>query len=142
MLNWGCTTQTVLNSVTLQQRKALRIMSFKDDLFPHNQLFSNFKILELEKCHKLSLSKLYWKLRNNFLPECINDILLPPRSANLPDRTTNDVHNFVPKYRTLVKARFVTNVAPQLWGQIPKEIKEKTTLKSFSYHLRCLLIDD
>ena len=139
ILNWGCTTQTVLNSIALLQRKALRIMSFKDDFYPCSQLFSDLNLLELEKSLALSLSKLSWKLVNKLLPSSIVDILMHHRSSLLPNRIRNFGYNFVPKYRTLVKARFISNRAPSIWGKIPSDIKERKTLKSFTNKLKPLL---
>ena len=40
ILNWSCTTQAVLNSISSCQRKVLRIMSFKNDLYSCDKLFS------------------------------------------------------------------------------------------------------
>ena len=139
ILNWSCAPQRVLNSVSAFQRKALRIMSFKDDYYPCDQLFNDFGILNVAKCIKLSLSKISWKLKNKMLPSCINDILMPQRSLVLPNRYREYGYNFAPKFRTLIKERFVSNKAPLVWSEIPNNIKDKKSLKSFTKHLKSIL---
>ena len=139
ILNWSCAPQRVLDSVSYYQRKALRMMSYKDDYYPCDPLFKDFDILNVEKCIKLSLSKISWKLKNKVLPSVITDIFMAQRSSVLPNRYREYGYNFVPKFRTLIKERFVSNKAPLLWSNIPTKIKAMKSLKSFTKHFKSIL---
>ena len=87
------------------------------------KLFKDFRIVDFDKNMNLVLSKLLWKYENNLLPKCIDDILNNNHSSFLPQRVKAIGYNFVTKFRTCIKQRFVSNWAPPIWSQSVKSKK-------------------
>ena len=132
-LNWSCASQAVLNPVYICQRKAIRIMSFKEQNSPCKELFKNLNILSLGQKKDLTYARFIWQCNNDLVPNCISDIFKTTRIPNTTKLRTRTIgYNFAPLFRTCVKERFISNSAYLIWRDIPIDIKSSKTLKSFS----------
>ena len=68
LLNWGNAAATNIKPIKTSLNKAVRAMAFKDSRRHANSLYKKLKILPLDECYKLQLSKFMWKVENNKLP--------------------------------------------------------------------------
>ena len=104
-------------------------MCFKKRDEPSLPLFKELNILPLGKTFKLKQAKFMWKLTNNYLPCSI--------SANFNQYTRQLRSQFnVPTVRLNYASKHITYAGIKLWNnEIPNNIKQKKTLKSFSKSL-------
>ena len=110
-------------------------MCFKKRDEPSLPLFKELNILPLDKTIKLKQAKFMWRLMNNYLPCSI--------SANFNQHTRPLRSQFsVPSTRLDYASKHITYAGLKLWNnEIPKEIKQKKTLKSFSKSLHKYLLN-
>ena len=74
LLNWGMCSKTTLNSININLKKAIRIISFKSKDEPSIPLFKELNILPLDNfIHFNRANKFMWKLVNGYLPSSISD---------------------------------------------------------------------
>ena len=131
LLNWGTAPVANFEKISSKTRKAIRIISFKsqdDDTLP---LFKKLSILPLEETLQLKQANFMWKLKNNLIP--------PSLSSNFRLNHRNQIT--ITYNRLLQSARHITYVGPKLWNEIPQNIQDKATPKSFSTAMKAFLID-
>ena len=66
-------TRTVLNSVNINIKKAIRIISFKKRDEPSSPLFKEHNVLPFDKSIKLKQAKFMWKLNYGYLPPSLSN---------------------------------------------------------------------
>ena len=131
LLNWGMATSTSLNAINLKIKKAVRIMSFKERDHHTAALFSELKILPLDKSIDLKYAKFMWKLNNGYLPESL-----------VKNFRSNIRTKFSTAFSRLESLKnFVVFAGPQLWKKLPTNITNKPSLDSFSKTFKKYLID-
>jgi len=132
ILNWGMASSNNLDTISNKLKKAIRIMAFKNSDDPSLPLFKEFNILPLENFIDLRFGKFIWKLANNELPESLT-------------------HHFRSNERTIVPIqnprleqhkKFITYAGPKIWkDEIPTQIKQKKSLKSFASNYSKFMLD-
>ena len=55
LLNWGTAAKSILNSIEIALKKAIRIISFKECTYQANTLFKELKILPFRDVYKIIL---------------------------------------------------------------------------------------
>ena len=137
LLNWGMAAQTNLNSININMKKAIRIISFKDREEASVPLFKEFNILPLDKCFQLKQAKFIWKLMNGYLPLSI--------ASNFKPHTTSiGVRSQFPfpTPRLDYARNHITFAGLKLWNDIPMKIKTIKFLKSFSKTLKSYFLNN
>ena len=124
-------TSTSLNAINLKIKKAVRIMSFKERDHHTAALFSELKILPLDKSIDLKYAKFMWKLNNGYLPESL--------VKNFRSNTRTKFSTAFSRLESL--KNFVIFAGPQLWKKLPTNITNKPSLDSFSKTFKKYLID-
>ena len=133
LLNWG--TNTNLNSININMKKAIRIMCFKSRDEPSLPLFKSLGILPLDKAIKLRQGKFMWKLVNNYLPLSL--------SSNFTSHTITVRSQFaMPAPRLDLASRHINYAGIKLWNEIPVRIKQIKTQKAFSKTFQQYLLYD
>ena len=83
-LLWGYAAQTHINTIAVQQKKALRLMNFvkyEDRRESTQPLFKKSKVLPLDKNLKLLAGKTLWKVANSLLCPPINTLFKPRENS-------------------------------------------------------------
>ena len=141
---WSSGHSTSLDKIRISNKKAVRLMTFTDNMTHADPIFKDLNILNFDNNVKLTISKLFWKAKNNFVPKCINNILnnknLTLTNSSRPLRHKPS-DKFVPLHRTQYKARFISTRGQVLWNELPLLIKETKSLHTFSKKVRKHLLD-
>ena len=131
------TSQTLADSVNVNMKKAIRIISFKKRDAPSLPLFKELNILPLSSSYSLKQGKFMWKLMNGFLPRGI--------SSNFQHHTTNigiRSRYSVSLARIDCASKHITHAGPLLWQKIPSVIKNVKFFNSFSNKFKQHLINN
>ena len=126
---WCGTYWSHLNSIWLQQKRAIRVINWKPPRYHTSELFSESKILKLSDIHKLSLGIFMFK--NQSHPKFV-------RNDTLNLRSQNHIRPIFPRL-TLVK-HSVFYSGPKLWNNLPVQITNSVSIPSFKTKLRNHLI--
>ena len=141
ILLWGSTYKRHLNTVAIQQKKAIRSINrvqYNEHTMP---LFANCRILKLCEVYELQLNIFMYSHQKGLLPAPLKPIFT----------MNNVIHNHqTRKYRdpniirrkTQIMAKSFICRGPEIWGSLPKIIKESKTLKFFKDKLKNKYIQD
>ena len=130
---WGHTADKYLNIVRSQQRKAVRLINFKNRYFKDTDtLFKEMNALTLSQNLSLNNSKLLWQVdTNNMMSD-----LYP-----LFQKRQDDSHTFFLPYRRLhLTQSCISYRGVQVWNKIPKRIREANTLDTFKNNYKNYLL--
>ena len=132
ILNWGMASSNNLVTISNKLKKAIRIMAFKNSDDPSLPLFKEFNILPLENFIDLRFGKFIWKLANKELPETLT------QHFRSNERTIVPIQN----PRLEQHKNFITYAGPKIWkDEIPTQIKQKKSLKSFASNYSKFMLD-
>ena len=112
-------------------KKSIRIMSFKDRYHHTSPLFKELEILPLAQFIDFKYCKFIWKLVNGFLP--------PTLASNFKINNRLQLFNSISRLESL--GNYVRFAGPRLWNDLPVNLTAKTTLNTFSKHLKVHLLD-
>lgn len=132
LLNWGSAPKSYLEIIRKNLNKTIRIMSFKGKYESTKELFENFKILDFDSNHKYKIGTFMYKLNNNLLPIKISNMF---HKLNTGKENVTSGY-LLPSVKTNFGKRFITFTGISNWKKIPKNIKEKGTLKLFSKYYK------
>ena len=131
LINWGTGPPAYTDSIGSKIRKAIRIINFKDKDEPPIGLFKKMSILPLDESLELRQASFMWKLKNNLLP--------PSLASNF--RTNRNqvvlIHN-----RLQSSSKHITYAGPTIWLDLPENIQNKTSLKSFTKSFKEYLLSN
>ena len=129
---WGHAAPTNLDVINRQQRKAIRIMSFKKSDFKEtDQLFKNNEILPLSSCRDLNSSKVIWRAGNSSLNAPINSLF--------KQRENNTFH--LPHRRIGLTQSCTSYQGVQVWNRLPSELRTSPSLNVFKRKYKDYLLD-
>ena len=131
LLNWGMAAASQLNLISLKMKKSIRIMSFKKRYHHTTPLFKELEILPLAQLVEFKYCKFMRKLFNGFLPTSI--------SSNYHLNNRSQLFNSISRLESL--SNFVRFAGPRLWNDLPASLTAKTTLNTFSKHLKLHILD-
>ena len=130
-------SNTTLNSVIVNIKKAVRIISFKKSDEPSAPLFKELNILPLKNSYKLKQAKFMWKLINDYLPKSISNNF-QKHSTSINVRSIYSL----PAPRLDLSSRHISFAGLKLWNEIPTRIKHIKTFNSFSKSLQAHLLNN
>jgi len=143
---WHAAPTKHLHKLTVLQKKAIRTITNAPYNAPSNPLFKAENILPLDELHSFELKKLMYKINHNLLPTPIPATF----SANHPTNTTP--HAYRTRYRStnpmptrinrhhLTYQSFVQK-GPQIWNELPPEIKNMNSLKMFCKYIKSTALE-
>lgn len=128
------------NSLSIQQKKSIRIINHASFLAHTLPLFKYSKTLKLNEIYELHIAKLLFKALNYSQFECLSFILPPTRTLNLNLRKSKignqKLHNlFIPRVRLSLAKNDITYTGPIIWNSLPTSIKNNKTFTSFTKDL-------
>ena len=143
---WHAAPTKHLHKLTVLQKKAIRTLTNAPYNAPSNPLFKAETILPLDQLHSFELKKLMYKINHNLLPTPIPTIF----SANHPTNTAP--HTYLTRYRstnpmpTRANRHYLSHQSfvrkgPQIWNELPPEIKNINSLKKFCKHIKLTTLE-
>ena len=132
ILNWSCANPTSLQKLSLNVKKSVRLISFKNKYYHSAPLFNDLNILSLNQQIKYATGKFMWKLSNGYIKEPLSTFFCRnsynPFRYN-PSNPKSEYCKLLPSYS------FTTN-----WNAIPQDVKCVTTFNSFRSRYKSYLI--
>ena len=119
---WGYAAQTHVKDIITQQKKAVRIMCFKNSRETAKPLFTSKNILPFHENLQLQAGKVLWRAANDCLCPTLNPLF------NMRD----DESSFhLPHRRLDVSQNSITYSGVKFWNAIPADIRSSTSLNIF-----------
>ena len=122
LLNYGMASETNLNVINSNIKKAVRIICFKDRDDHTDPLFKEQGIMPLDKSIELKYAKFMWRLHNGYLPESL--------SKNFHYNSRTGFSMSISRLQSL--NQFIRFAGPKLWRDLPSDLTEKPSLDSFT----------
>ena len=127
---WGGAIQKYLRNIQNMQNKAIRTIcnaKYNDHVTP---LYTHLKITPLETLYKIHLGKLMYQHKHNLLPKPLM-LLYTPNTETHNHNTRHRLDPHITTRRTQQYNNSFLHKAPEIWYNIPEEIKNAKTLNSF-----------
>ena len=135
---WGNCSITRINSLFLLQKRALRIVTNSNYLSHTEPIFYRLKTLKLQDIHTLQTGTFMYKYSNSLLPSLFQDIYtLNSNIHTYPTRRSTDYHLENPKI--IIAQKSIRHHGPDIWNDLPYEIKQCSSLFSFKASLKKIL---
>jgi Reverse transcriptase (RNA-dependent DNA polymerase) len=136
---WGTASATLLNKLTVLQKRALRIMSNSYYRAHSNPLFVKFGLLKLEDIHILQTALFLFKFKYKVLPvSCMSYISI---ASDVHVHYTRKVSYFKPVFgRTKVRQNSISVRGPKLWDSLSPDIQNACNIGVFKRLLSTYLL--
>ena len=136
---WGSTYSSYLQKIRICQKKAIRHI-YRSAYNAHTDpLFKESKILKLDQLYILEAGKLVFDALHGILPAPLLHVYMPNTTIHTHNtRKRDNPHSH--QIRTLVARNSIVHRAPQIWSDIPKEIRKMNTRNSFKRALKQSLL--
>ena len=121
LLNWGTAPSNNIDMISAKTRKAIRLISFESKDEPALPLFQKHSILPLEMDLELKQAIFMWKLDKELIPKSLARNFRVNRNRVVP------IFN-----RLESSAKHITYAGPNVWQNLPDNIKNIAFPKSFS----------
>ena len=138
---WGGTHDTHVNKLIVQQKKIIRTITNSKYNEHTDPLFNQLKLLKLKQIHKLNTAKLMFKASRLELPN--------PLSLHYKLNTTVHMHNTRQNYnphvkyrRTQLASKQINHIGPQVWQNVPNNLKSIHHIKLFTKHYKQFLLNN
>ena len=90
--------------------------------------FKNQKILRLPEINHFTSCIFMFKIENNLLPPCLNDLFSHNRDFQHNTRNRDKLRQ--PKFHSKIAERFISNLGPKYWNNLDGKIDKSTSLAS------------
>ena len=137
-LNYGIevyanTEAKFLRRIKISQNKILRILQFRHQRSPTNDLYTNFNILKLEEMHKMKLLSVIFKLVHtpDEFPEALKALFTQHFQVHgYNTRNKNDLHA-THYHKKSYGCRKISYRARQHWNSLPPSLKNEKSFTKF-----------
>lgn len=129
---WSAAPKYLLDSIDILQRKALRIVFDKDSRCNNKELYSE-KILPASKAGEMHTLLLLFKMLNNLATK--NHIFFTRDQIHM-HRTRNSSNLVIPQANTQFGQKNFFYRAPQIFNNLPNEIKNLTAVSLFKNRIK------
>ena len=135
---WGLTYPTLLDSIFVLEKEALRIITFKDLTSSSLPLFDSLCILQLSDIFKLQVSSFVYECVHNLAPVYFRNYFTSIDSIhNIGTRQSSKGDLYAVRCNTTQYGlRSIHYSGVRLWNSIPNEIKDSHSLSSFRHKLK------
>ena len=135
LLLWGSTYKTLLKILQTRQNKYVRSITKSKYNASTGPIYENLGILQISKLYQLEAAKLMFLNKNQHLPSPLQAIFTPNTDIhNHNTRHRNDPHISTRHTNQLLRS-FIHN-SPNIWYNIPLQIKETRTVGSFCHKMK------
>ena len=143
IINWGGAYQNSLDPLSKNQKKAARLLFFKQRNERSNPLFKALNSLNLHDTYKLECAKFMYDISKGNCEKFFNDIFqLIREKHHLQTRQATSGNFALPVARTNYKRRLITNFGVEIWNNTPKDIRTSPTKKIFGKRYKQLLLQN
>ena len=138
--SWGSTYNTTLDPLYRQQKKLVRIISFKDRLTHSRPLFNSLGILDIFDQFKYQLATFMHDLTLHKLPRDLQHYSFSNPNHTYSTRTSATSNFTIPLFKTNLGQFSITYCGSKLWNSIPANIKSITCRFTFKRTFRNYLM--
>jgi len=120
---WGNTYNVHLNKIIILQKKIVRVITNSEYNTHSEPLFKMLQILKITDIYQLQVVKFVFSYINHCLPILLMDTFTTIGNPEL--HYTRQVKAFklkLPKARTTVSTRCITNMGPKIWNNVPSQM--------------------
>ena len=132
------------NRVFKLQKRAMRIITCSKYNAHTAPIFKSLSLLKVEDIFKISLLKLFWKLKNRKLPSYFTNMFAPIAAVAHTHDTRNRLMETAQMPRTASAADTLRYYLPQFLETVPRAIKDKVnthSFKGFTHYVKIFYID-
>ena len=136
---WGNSSKMKIDAILRLQKKALRICTHSHYIAHTDPIFHNLKRLKIADIHTFHTAIFMYKFSTNTLPKSFQNIFVYNRNIHsYPTRHSSDLHLTNPKI--VIAHKSIRHHGPDVWNDLPDNIKHSATLYSFKASLKKHLI--
>ena len=132
---WCSTFQSKLRTLEVAQKRAIRNVcgvSYNEHSSP---LLKKLGVPQLKDLHKIQLCRLMYNFTHDILPRSsLSDLFIT--NANVHAHNTRQRDDPHISRKTSFHSRTFVHQGPKLWMDLPTDIKQAVTLKSFTHHVK------
>lgn len=148
---WGNTYNVYLKKLIVLQKKIVRVIMNSEYNAHSEPLFKTLKILKVSDVYKIHVAKYVFSFLKCLLPNVLTDMFQIMGNRNVYyTRQLKTSKLKVPRIRTSLSARSLTNMGPKIWNPIDSKLYLKVTnhivsfvnMKCFVSRLKKLIIDN
>ena len=135
---WGLTYPSLLEPITVLQKKILKIMSFSEINASSGPLFERLQILKLNDMFQLQVASFVYECTNNIAPAYFRNYFTKINTIHriiTSQSMKNDLYA-VSCNTTQYGLRSIHYSGVRLWNSLPMEIKDSNTLSNFKRKLK------
>ena len=136
-LIWSCASPSTINKIATLQ-KAIRIINkagYRDHTTP---LFKKLGLLKVEDIHRQQILIFMYKFSCKQLPDNFSSCFHETSTVQFHITRNSDGY-FIPSANTNIQQKCIRHSGPQLWNQLPCDIKQAVSLPTFKSKLKKLL---
>ena len=130
---WSSATDNLQSTLRNNMNKAVRIMTFNGKFTNVENLYNDLTLLNFDSHINFNIGKLFWKLHNDELPQCIQNTL--KTQPNQPQRSCTN-NRYISLGRTHYKRNSICNRGNILWSTLPKKVKDSPSFHIFKSNLK------
>ena len=139
---WGSSHISYVNKIFIMQKKAIRIISgatckYNEDT---NDLFKNLKLIKLHDLYRIQVAKYMFSPQRGTRPTPL--IKRITYNTEIHHHNTRNVQNpHIAQRRTNIASKNLRHKGPEIWYQLPEELRNTKILETFAYHLKKYIIN-
>ena len=135
---YGLASNKHIKRVQVMQNRILKNLFNKEWLTPTAELHKDLKILQVNDLYKANVMKFVYKCTQGVVPNVFLDHYA---CITHNHRTRQSNMLSVPRTRIKIGEKSSKVVGAKLYNNLPNQIKDSITLKSFSKRVRNMLLD-
>jgi hypothetical protein len=137
---WGAAPQTVLDSLFVLQKKALKVALSLPYRTSTLQLFSNLRTLPLSALYKKAVAIFMFKFSTSSLPLIFREYFVT--NSDIHRRNTRQSSQYrLPLFRTNYCQQSILFRGPKIWSEIPHTLQTCDSLSQFKMRVKGFLLD-
>ena len=139
VISWGNASPSLVNSIFLLQKRAIRIVCNASYYQHTTPLFNELKLLTIFEIFKLQLGIFMYKWWNNLLPSNFSSLFTFTRSIHSYSMR-NNLSLHVPYTRSSMAYSTLRYYGPIFWNFLDANVISSTSLQSFKNNLKIHLL--
>ena len=134
---WGLTLPSLLDSVSILQKKVSRIIVFSEKTAPSAPIFDSLRILKLNDIITYQITSFVFECMHNLAPSYFHGFTSTERIHNIGTRQSIRGELFALRCNTTQYGlRSIHYSGVRLWNSLPLEIRNSSSLSSFKNKLK------
>ena len=135
---WGNVCKTSMLSLFRLQKKIIRVIASKPFREHTAPLFSSLKILTVSKLHHFRIGLFMFNVSKKTCPSVIGTMFM---SSNTHQHNTRYKDSYlIPSFKTSFAQTSIRYVGTNIWNKLSKLIDHKSSIHTYKFRLKSLLI--